>query len=266
MKDLLQQSGQILPELRPGEVWLVGAGPGDVGLLTLHALHAIQSADYILYDALVDEACLRFARPEAVLEFAGKRAGCPSPKQSDITRRLLELARADKRVVRLKGGDPFVFGRGAEEVWDLAQAGIAFRVIPGITAGIAAPAYAGIPVTSRLVNQSVTFLTGHDASGEMPKHLNWSAIAQGANVLVLYMALKHIEAIAATLMAAGRAADEPLAFISHATTSAQRVVITSLARAGQTARQEKITAPAVIVIGKVVDMAALQDHLPKSMT
>jgi len=256
MSDFLHQVEQTMPELKPGEVWLVGAGPGDVGLLTLYALHAIKSADYILYDALVDSACLRFASSHAVLEFAGKRAGHPSPKQSEITARLLQLAQAGKRVVRLKGGDPFVFGRGAEEMQDLAKAGIPFKIIPGITAGIAGPAYAGIPVTSRLVNQSVTFLTGHDASGNMPQNLNWSAIAQGSKVLVLYMALKHIGEIAAALMAAGRPKDEPLAFISHATTPNQHVVITTLEQAGQTAKTTKITAPAVIVIGKVVDMAA----------
>lgn len=265
MIDLLQQKGLCLPDFSAGEVWLAGAGPGDPGLLTLHGLNAISKADIILYDALVDQSCLQFARKDAVLEFAGKRGGRPSPKQVEITNRLIELAHSGKRVLRLKGGDPFVFGRGGEEALALAEAGIVFRIIPGVTAGIAGPAYAGIPVTSRTVNQSVTFLTGHDASGLIPESLDWQAIARGAGVLVLYMAMKHIDAIADALIKAGRAPHEPVAFISNATTSAQRVVTTTLGQAAQAVYEEAIVAPAIIVIGKVVEMAAVLNAVPQDI-
>ena len=147
---------------------MVGGGPGDPGLLTLHALNALQQADIIIYDALVDKALLSWTKPDAEIEYAGKRGGKPSPNQRDISLRLIEFAKAGKRVLRLKGGDPFVFGRGGEEAQTLVQAGIKLRIIPGISAGIWGLAYAGIPVTHRDVNQSVTFLSGHDRTGLMP--------------------------------------------------------------------------------------------------
>src|SRR5690349_11239603 len=165
-----------LPELEQGTVWLVGAGPGDPGLLTLHAVNALRQADVIVHDALVDAACLSLARPGAVLEFAGKRGGKPSPKQRDISLRLVALAREGKRVLRLKGGDPFVFGRGGEEALVLVEHGIPFRVVPGITAGIGGLAYAGIPVTHRDVTHVVTFLTGHDSSGLVPDRVDWASV------------------------------------------------------------------------------------------
>jgi len=259
--NVIEQAGLKLPKFKQGEVWLVGAGPGDPGLLTLHALNAIRQADIILYDALVDLSCLALAQTQAVLEFAGKRPGQPSPKQHEISARLIELARNNKKVLRLKGGDPFVFGRGGEEALALADAAIPFRIIPGITAGIAAPAYVGIPVTSRQINQSITFITGHDARGTVPD-LNWNALAQGAGVLVLYMAMKHIGEICHKLMAAGRRADESVAFIANATTRAQTVIFTSLAQAEQTARSQKIATPSIIVIGQAVDLAQHIAPLP----
>jgi len=152
------------PELEKGWVWLCGAGPGDAGLLTLHALNALRQADVVIYDALVQEAILEWA-PKAEHIYAGKRGGKPSAIQRDISLQLVDLARAGKRVLRLKGGDPFVFGRGGEEAQTLVQHGIPIRIIPGISAGIGGLAYAGIPVTHRDVNQSVTFVTGHDQSG-----------------------------------------------------------------------------------------------------
>ncbi len=160
------------PELLPGWVWLAGAGPGDPGLLTLHALNALRQAEVIVHDALVGPQILDWA-PQAEKLYAGKRGGKPSPRQRDISLHLIDLARAGRRVLRLKGGDPFVFGRGGEEAQTLIRNGVPVRIIPGISAGIGGLAYAGIPVTHRDVNQSVTFITGHDQSGEAPLSLNW---------------------------------------------------------------------------------------------
>ncbi|HMQ58610.1 MAG TPA: uroporphyrinogen-III C-methyltransferase [Rhizobiaceae bacterium] len=250
-----------LPAMAPGEVWLVGAGPGDPGLLTLHAVNALGQADVIVYDALVDKACLDLARRGAVLEYAGKRGGKPSPKQRDISLRLVELARDGKRVLRLKGGDPFVFGRGGEEALTLVEHGIPFRVVPGVTAGIAAPAYAGIPVTHRDTNQAVTFLTGHDASGETPDAIDWDGVARGAPVIVLYMAIKHVGEIARRLIAAGRRADEPMAFICDATTAQQRVFETTIAESEADCVRFGVSPPAIVVIGEVVRLRAALDWL-----
>src|SRR3954449_842809 len=202
-----------LPDFTPGSVWLVGAGPGDPGLLSALALHALDRADVVVYDALVDPRILALAPAGAQLDYAGKRGGRPSPSQPDISARLIALARQGKRVLRLKGGDPCVFGRGGEEALALAEARIPFRIVPGITAGIGGLAYAGIPVTHRDVNSAVAFITGHDASGLGPDSVNWAALAQGAPVLVIYMALKHIEPITARLMAAGRQSSEPVAVV-----------------------------------------------------
>ena len=194
-------------------------------------LRRLAQADIVLHDALVSPEVLAMA-PQARLEPVGKRAGGESTPQMRINERLIELARAGHRVVRLKGGDPMVFGRGAEEALALAAAGIRFRIVPGISAGIGASAAAGIPVTHRGLAHSVAFVTGHDASGGVPD-IDWSALARGANVLVLYMALRQIAAIAAHLRAAGRDATEPVAFITEATTPRQRVAITTLADAKQ---------------------------------
>lgn len=246
--------GISLPEFLPGSVWLVGAGPGDPGLLSLLALHALRNATAVVYDALVDERILRLARPGARLENAGKRGGRPSPKQRDISDRLVQLAGAGERVLRLKGGDPFVFGRGAEEALALVDAGISFRVVPGITAGIGGLAYAGIPLTDRDTNSAVTFITGHSREGMPPDGLNWRALAEGSPVLVIYMGLKHLGEIAQRLMAAGRRGDEPLAIVSRAATPHQRVAETTLAEAAETALRADIAPPAIVVLGEVVPL------------
>jgi len=240
------------PAFVPGSVWLVGAGPGDPGLLTLLALQALQSADAIVYDALVDKRILRLARPGAALEHAGKRGGRPSPSQPDISLRLIELARAGKRVLRLKGGDPFVFGRGGEEGIALARARIPFRIVPGITAGIGGLAYAGIPATHRDTNSAIAFVTGQASGGALPDAVDWAALSRGAAVLVIYMALKNLDAIARRLLAAGRSAEEPVAIISKASTDAQRVLETTLAKAAQEAAAAGIDPPAIVAIGPVV--------------
>ncbi|HUF87571.1 MAG TPA: uroporphyrinogen-III C-methyltransferase [Thermohalobaculum sp.] len=249
------------PELEPGWVWLVGAGPGDPGLMTLHALNALAQADVIVYDALVDKRILDWARPGTELEFAGKRGGKPSPKQRDISLRLVELARAGRRVLRLKGGDPFIFGRGGEEAQALVQARIPIRIVPGITAGVAGLAYAGIPATHRDVNQAVTFFTGHDQSGEAPGALDWAALARSSPVLVGYMAIKTLPAICASLMAAGRSADEPVAVIVDATLPTQRVVETTLSRAAADFAASGLAPPAIVCIGRVALMRQTLDWI-----
>src|ERR1700730_15060691 len=191
----LEAPGLELPELKPRSVWLVGAGPGDPGLLSLLALSALRQADAVVYDARVDPRVLALARAGAELDYAGKRGRKPSPQQPDITLRLIRLARAGKRVLRLKGGDPFVFGRGDEEALAPAAAGIPFRIVPGVTAGIGGLAYAGIPTTHRDTNHSVTFLTGHGADGKLPR-LDWAAIAKGSPAIVIYMGRKFAGEIA----------------------------------------------------------------------
>jgi uroporphyrin-III C-methyltransferase len=246
-----------LPAFEKGSVWLAGAGPGDPGLITVLGLHALKHADAVLYDALVDERLLSQARPGAELIYAGKRAGRKSCKQSDISRTLVSLARKGKRVLRLKGGDPFVFGRGAEEAIVLAEAGVTFRVVPGVTAGIGGLAYANIPVTHRDTNHAVTFVTGHGAGGKLPD-LDWTAIARGAPTLVLYMAKSFAGEIAAKLIAAGRNADEPAAVVSNASLPSQEVRVTTLAKLGDAAAQTD--APAMLVIGENVSLRAVLSH------
>lgn len=249
------------PVLQPGWVWLCGAGPGDPGLLTLHALNALRQADVIVYDALVDKRILEWAKPEATLEYAGKRGGKPSAKQRDISLRLVDLANEGLRVLRLKGGDPFVFGRGGEEGQTLVQHGIPIRIIPGISAGIGGLAYAGIPVTHRDVNQSVTFVTGHDQSGETPSSLNWPAISQGSQVLVIYMGMKHIDPIARQLLAAGRSATEPCAVVTSATTPDQQVLETTLGNLTSDLAASGLTPPAIICVGRSVLMRQTLDWI-----
>jgi uroporphyrin-III C-methyltransferase len=209
----------------------------------------------------VDARILDWARPGAATEFAGKRGGKPSPKQRDISLRLIELARDGKRVLRLKGGDPFIFGRGGEEGQALVQAGVPIRIVPGITAGVAGLAYAGIPATHREVNQAVTFFTGHDASGEAPGALDWAALARSSPVLVGYMAIKTLPSIAASLIAAGRSADEPVAIISDATLPTMRVLETTLGRAVEDLAASGLEPPAILCIGRVALMRRALDWI-----
>ena len=246
------------PALDPGWVWLCGAGPGDPGLLTLHALNALRQADVIVYDALVGGAILDWARPDATKIYAGKRGGKPSAKQTDISLTLVELAQAGKRVLRLKGGDPFVFGRGGEEAQTLIQHGVPVRIVPGISAGIGGLAYAGIPVTHRDVNQSVTFVTGHDQRGETPT-LDWDALARASGVLVIYMGMKHAPEIRAGLLAAGRPADEPVAIVAQATLPDQKVLETTLGAMLDDIAGAEMQPPAIICVGRAVLMRQVLD-------
>jgi uroporphyrin-III C-methyltransferase len=241
-----------LPAFEPGTVWLVGAGPGDPGLLTLLALHALEHADSVVHDALVDPRILALVRPGALVDPMGKRGGHASPRQGDINARLIELARQGKRVLRLKGGDPFVFGRGAEEALALADAGIRFRVVPGITAGVGGLAYAGIPTTARDCNSAVAFVTGHGQDGNLPTGVDWDGLARGAPVLVFYMALRQLEEVVARLLAAGRRPDEPVAVVSKAATPAQTVLETTLATLVADVAAARPEPPALMVVGGVV--------------
>lgn len=242
-----------MPDFAPGTVWLAGAGPGDAGLITLQVEHALREADIIYYDALVNGDILRLARPDAERVFVGKRAGIASPRQGDITRRLVESARAGARVLRLKGGDPFVFGRGAEEALALAEACVPFRVLPGITAGIGGLAYAGLAVTHRDYNQAVAFVTAHDAAGALAEGLDWAALFRAAPVIVVYMGFRLMGEIRAALLAAGAPADHPVAIVSRATTEAQASLVTTLGGMVEAvASSSAIEPPAMLVFGEIV--------------
>ena len=261
--DLTDISGFDWPEFSPGLVWLVGAGPGSAGLLTLEALHALQSADVIIHDALIGPAILNFVSSGATLENAGKRGGKASPKQGEITKRLIDLSREGKRVLRLKGGDPFVFGRGGEEAQVLAANGIPFRVTPGVTAGVGGLASVGIPLTHRDVGSSVTFLTGHDETGDLPFSTDWEALAKASPVLIFYMAIRQLRQISAALISAGRDPEEPMAVVSNATLPEMRVLETSLEAAPADVEAAGIKAPAIVCLGRnvllrqAIDWAAL---------
>jgi uroporphyrin-III C-methyltransferase len=241
------------PDFSAGTVWLVGAGPGAPGLLSLLAYHALQHCDVVVYDALVNADILQWVRLGAEVEYAGKRGGKPSLSQRDISLRLIELARQGKRVLRLKGGDPFIFGRGGEEAGQIARAGIPFRIVPGITAGIGGLAYAGIPATHRDINHSVLFLTGHDATGAMPSNVNWKAVAGASPVIVMYMAVKHLAEIAKALLEGGRDRDDTVTILSRATLPQQEVHETTLARVREYLDQHEPPAPAIVVIGRLAE-------------
>ena len=265
MNAVEQQTGfarldaETFPAFEPGWVWLVGAGPGAPGLMSLLCYHALQHCDVVVYDALVNPDILRWVKVGAELEYAGKRGGKPSPTQKDITLRLIELAQSGKRVLRLKGGDPFMFGRGGEECQHLAHAAIPFRIVPGITAGIGGLAYAGMPATHRDTNHSVIFLTGHDATGNMPANVNWGAIAKASPVIVMYMAVKHLGEIAAALMAGGRAPDDPVTLVSNASMPHQQAVEPTLGAAGAFVAANEPPTPAIVVVGRAADWRALLD-------
>jgi uroporphyrin-III C-methyltransferase len=238
------------PILEPGHVWLAGAGPGDPGLLTLDALAGLAQADVIVHDALVDPRVLELKGPQARLEYAGKRGGKPSPIQSDISLRLVELARSGQRVLRLKGGDPFVFGRGGEEAMTLAASAIPYRMIPGITAGLAGLAAASIPATMRGVNQAIIFAAGHGAADD--KELDWAALARTGQPIVLYMAIRNLDKIADALMRGGLAPRTPAAVIMGATTAQQRIYISTLDFVATEMKTKDLDPPGLVVIGDIV--------------
>ena len=236
----------------PGRVLLIGAGPGDPELMTLKAARALQAADVVLIDDLVNRGCLAHARSDARVIEVGKRGGCRSTSQAFIEKLTIQHARAGGTVARLKGGDPFVFGRGAEEVAALLAAGIEVEVIPGITAGIGAPAALGIPVTHRGLARGVTFVTGHTGDGTEPA---WDLLARSGTTLVVYMGLSRIADITAQLLRAGMAGETPACVIENGTLKTQRSVIGVLRDLPAQAAAGGLASPALIVIGDVVRFA-----------
>jgi uroporphyrin-III C-methyltransferase len=239
------------------KVYLVGAGPGDPGLMTLKGKGLLECADVVIYDALVSPAILAMINPNAEKINAGKRMGRHSLLQSETTQLLIDKAHDNAIVVRLKGGDPFIFGRGGEEMEELLKAGISTEVVPGITSGIAAPAYAGIPLTHRLYSSSVTFVTGHEAAGKYQPAVNWNAIAQGSETIVIYMGIHNLPYIVQQLHSAGLSLETPIALVRWGTRPEQEELIGKLATIVSQVEKTKFTAPAIAVIGAVVNMHSI---------
>lgn len=235
--------------------WLIGAGPGDVELMTLKATRALAQADVVLVDDLVNPEVLQFARADARIVYVGKRGGHPSTPQAGIVAQLLDHVRAGRSVARLKGGDPFVFGRGGEEQQALHAAGVEVEVINGITAGIAAPAAIGIPVTHRDYAQGVVFVTGHGAGSGEP---DWAALAATQMTLVIYMGMRRLDDIVGALLAAGMSADTPCAAIESATRPEQRHALARLGEFAATVSRAGLGSPAIAVIGGVVSLALMR--------
>lgn len=255
--DALTRLAPTFPDFAPGHVWLAGAGPGGLGCLTLEVVAALAAADAVVYDALVDPAALRAAEG-AELHFVGKRSGQPSTPQDAINALLVALAGEGKRVLRLKGGDPNVFGRGGDEALALARARVPFRVLPGVTSGFAALAAARIPATRRGVNRALILATGHGTDEAGGDRLDWAALARTGQPIVIYMGLGALATIAADLVAGGLAPSTPAAVIAAATWPGERVVVADLASIAARVEAEGVRAPAVIVVGAIV---ALREEL-----
>jgi uroporphyrinogen III methyltransferase / synthase len=248
---------------RAGIVYLVGAGPGDPALMTARSLELIASADTVFHDRLIPPGALDGARADAELVYVGKRPGVPSVPQEEIGKRLAEAALAGRSVVRLKGGDPFVFGRGGEEGEALRAAGVEFEVVPGVTAGVAATAYAGIPVTHRDDASAVAFVTGHEDPSKPETALDWEALAAFPGTLVFYMGVKRLEENARALIEAGRDPGEPAAAVERGTMAGQRTVAATLGTIAAAVEREGVGAPALIVVGPVVERRAALDWLER---
>jgi uroporphyrinogen III methyltransferase / synthase len=244
-----------------GRAYLVGGGPGDPGLLTLRAVEVLREADVVLFDKLAPAEALAYAPADAELVDVGKVGGGEQVPQEETVRLLVDHVRAGRRVVRLKGGDPFVFGRGGEEAQALRAAGLAFEVVPGVTAGVAAPAYAGIPVTQRGVASAVAFVTGHEDPGKEGTAIDWPALAAFPGTLVFYMGVRRLGRIAEQLVAAGRSPDEPAAVVQQGTLPGQRTVLATLATIADAATAAAIQPPSITVIGPVAALHAELDWL-----
>ncbi|MEA5452018.1 uroporphyrinogen-III C-methyltransferase [Leptolyngbya sp. CCNP1308] len=243
-----------------GTVYLVGAGPGDPGLFTLRGKGLLECADVVIHDALVSAPILAMINPQATVINAGKRRGRHSLGQEAINQLIVDQAKAHAVVVRLKGGDPFVFGRGGEEMAALVAAGIGVEVVPGITAGVAVPAYAGIPVTHRSQSSSVTFVTGHESTGKYRPRVNWRALAQGSETIVVYMGIHNLGTITAELLAADLSADTPVALIRWGTYPQQETLIGTLSTIVTQVAETGFEAPAIAVIGSVVNWHKVFRH------
>ncbi len=241
---------------KKGKVYLVGAGPGDPGLLTIKAKDSIKRADVIVYDHLANHAFLEYADPKAELIYVGKKGGSHTMSQQDINRLLCDKATKGLTVVRLKGGDPFIFGRGGEEAQELVRAGISFDVIPGITSAIAVPAYAGIPLTHRELTSTVAFITGHEDPTKEQSNIAWEKLATGVGTLVFLMGIGNLGEIAKNLILHGRAPDTPVAVIREGTTAGQKTIIGTLYNIADVAKKEEIRPPGIIVVGDVVSLHA----------
>lgn len=237
-----------------GKVYLVGAGPGDPGLLTLKGKTLLEFADVVIYDALVSPPILEMINPQAEKIHAGKRRGRHSLLQDETTQLMIEKAQHHAIVVRLKGGDPFIFGRGGEEMEDLIQAGVPVEVVPGVTSGIAAPAYAGIPLTHRSYSSSVTFVTGHEAVGKYRPDVDWTAIANGSETIVIYMGVHNLLYIVEQLTTAGRSPQTPVALIRWGTRPEQQELIGTLETIVTQVEETGFEAPAIAVVGNVVNL------------
>src|SRR3954469_10792750 len=235
-------------------VFPVGAGPGDPGLLTLRAVELLGSADVVLYDRLIPPGALRHARPGAELVYVGKQGGGPQMPQEEIDPLRVGHGRAGKRVVRLKGGDPLVFGRGGEEALRLREAGVGFEIVPGITAGVTAPAYADIPVTHCELASGVAFVTGHEDPDKPESALDWAALARFPGTLVFYMGVRALPRIAENLQAEGRPPDEPVAVVERGTLPGQRTVVATLGDVADRAAEARVRAPAITLVGAVAGL------------
>ena len=235
-------------------MYLVGAGPGDPGLITVKGRDCIEKADVIIYDYLASPALLKHADPSAELIYVGKKGGDHTLSQDEINSLLVDKARSGGIITRLKGGDPFIFGRGGEEAEELIKAGISFEVVPGVTSAIAAAAYAGIPLTHRQLTSTLAFVTGHEDPTKNETSINWSSLASGIGTLVFFMGVKNLPNITERLIAHGKSADTPVALIRWGTTSRQKTVTGTLATIADRARAAGLKAPAIIVVGDVVDL------------
>lgn len=236
------------------KVYLIGAGPGDPGLLTLRGRELLSKADVIVYDYLANSNFLDYARPDAEILYVGKKGGDHTLPQEEINQLIIAKAKEGKKVARLKGGDPYMFGRGGEEAEELVEAGVPFEVVPGITSAIAAAAYAGIPLTHRSYASSVTFATGHEDPGKPESAHNWEALAKSASTLVFFMGMKNLPEISAKLLAAGLPPRTPAALIRWGTTPKHKSLVTTLKSLPAEAQKHGFTAPSLIIIGKVVQM------------
>ena len=236
------------------KVYIVGAGPGDPELITVKAARLVRNADVILYDRLVSEETISLAKEGCVLIYVGKHPGGPITHQERINEMMVEKAREGGSVVRLKGGDPFLFGRGGEEAQVLSREGIPYEIVPGITSAISVPAYAGIPVTQRHVASSVAFITGHEASTKTKGTVEWERIAQSVDTLVVMMGIRNLGGIAERLINGGRDPETPVAIIEKGTTEEQRTITGTLGTIEAEARAEDIKPPAITIIGRVVEL------------